>query len=192
MQPGVFAISGWDLVGALPLQPAQIKDRMEDKDARWISRGSYDLLRGICKSKSASNIPQAKFLYGPINRQLKDPKSFVSQLRILLKVRMTSNLDTAEFIDSLPSQNPSVLYLLHKLPSTDNLELTAINFGQKKVQEKIRIRGTLNTSAINLVTRKSEKKDFSSETLDIELDALSGKAIQFQPKAFPAPISDPP
>ena len=105
---------------------------------------------------------------------------------------MTSNLDTAEFIDSLPSQNPSVLYLLHKLPSTDNLELTAINFGQKKVQEKIRIRGTLNTSAINLVTRKSEKKDFSSETLDIELDALSGKAIQFQPKAFPAPISDPP
>ena len=34
----VFALSGWDLVGALPLDPAQVQDLMSDGDTRWIER----------------------------------------------------------------------------------------------------------------------------------------------------------
>ena len=43
-QPGVFAISGWDLVGAITIDPDQIKDLLSDGDTRWINRGAYDLM----------------------------------------------------------------------------------------------------------------------------------------------------
>ena len=42
MQPGVFALSGWDLVGALPLPAEEVAHLMLDGDTRWIHRGAYD------------------------------------------------------------------------------------------------------------------------------------------------------
>ncbi len=39
MQPGVFAISGWDLIGALPLSTAAVETLLEDPDLRWKNRG---------------------------------------------------------------------------------------------------------------------------------------------------------
>jgi hypothetical protein len=44
LQPGVFALSGWDLVGALTLPGQSVKTLMADGDTRWINRGAYDLL----------------------------------------------------------------------------------------------------------------------------------------------------
>ena len=44
MQPGVFSLSSWDLVGALPLPAAAVAERMKDQDYRWINRGGVDLL----------------------------------------------------------------------------------------------------------------------------------------------------
>ena len=40
-QPGVFALSGWDLCGALTLDPAMLGDLVADGDTRWIHRGAY-------------------------------------------------------------------------------------------------------------------------------------------------------
>uniref|UniRef100_UPI003FD7CB34 maltose alpha-D-glucosyltransferase n=1 Tax=Pseudomonas sp. TaxID=306 RepID=UPI003FD7CB34 len=40
MQPGVFALSGWDLVGALPLAADEVAHLMADGDTRWIHRGA--------------------------------------------------------------------------------------------------------------------------------------------------------
>ena len=44
MQPGVFSLSAWDLVGALPLPRSSVEKRMTDGDCRWINRGAVDLL----------------------------------------------------------------------------------------------------------------------------------------------------
>ena len=44
MQPGVFALSGWDLVGALPLAADDVAHLMADGDTRWVHRGAYDLV----------------------------------------------------------------------------------------------------------------------------------------------------
>ena len=55
MQPGVFALSGWDLVGALTLPAESVKALLADGDTRWINRGAYDLLGkhpGVTKSSS--------------------------------------------------------------------------------------------------------------------------------------------
>lgn len=85
MQPGVFALSGWDLVGALPLAAEDVEHLMQDGDTRWIHRGAYDLVELNPDAQlSAGNMPRSKSLYGSLNSQLQDPESFASQLQKFL------------------------------------------------------------------------------------------------------------
>src|SRR3712207_5727461 len=89
-QPGVFALSGWDLVGALPLPPPAVEALMTDGDTRWIERGAYDLVNVNPDSPTSQDgIPKAATLYGPISEQLQQPGSFASQLQRLLTVRQS-------------------------------------------------------------------------------------------------------
>jgi len=82
MQPGVFALSGWDLVGALPLAAEDVAHLMADGDTRWIHRGAYDLVDLNPDAElSAGQMPRSKSLYGSLNSQLQDPESFASQLQ---------------------------------------------------------------------------------------------------------------
>ena len=74
MQPGVFALSGWDLVGALTLPADSVKILLADGDTRWINRGSYDLLgTNPGATKSSTDLPRAQALYGPLPEQLRTP-----------------------------------------------------------------------------------------------------------------------
>ena len=59
-QPGVFALSGWDLVGALPLERSKVKGLIGTGDTRWIERGAYDLMGAAPDAKrSSSGMPMA-------------------------------------------------------------------------------------------------------------------------------------
>src|SRR4030095_283313 len=76
LQPGVFGVSSWDLVGALPIPLDAVKDRVGGGDYRWVNRGGVDLLGAAAKATtSAFGLPRAKALYGPLPDQLKDPES---------------------------------------------------------------------------------------------------------------------
>lgn len=44
LQPGVFALSGWDLCGMLTLDPAEVGELVEGGDTRWIHRAAHDLM----------------------------------------------------------------------------------------------------------------------------------------------------
>ena len=44
LQPGVFALSGWDLCGMLTLQRSDVSDLLANGDTRWIHRAAYDLM----------------------------------------------------------------------------------------------------------------------------------------------------
>ena len=73
-QPGVFALSGWDLCGALTLDPAMLGDLVADGDTRWIHRGAYDLMNYRPDGgEQPSALPRAACLYGPLPAQLADP-----------------------------------------------------------------------------------------------------------------------
>ena len=66
LQPGVFALSGWDLVGTLPLDRAQVRSLIRHGDTRWIERGAYDLMGASPEAtQSGSGMPKAPGLYGP-------------------------------------------------------------------------------------------------------------------------------
>ncbi len=46
LQPGVFALSGWDLGGMLTVDAADVADLIAEGDTRWLNRGGHDL-RGV-------------------------------------------------------------------------------------------------------------------------------------------------
>jgi trehalose synthase len=132
-QPGVFALSGWDVCGALTVPAHDVEHLMADADTRWINRGAHDLM-GVAPGTSVSTagLPRARSLYGTIPEQLADPSSFLSHLATILRVRDALGVATGRQVDLATSGAASVLGLVHELPS-GALQLTALNFGQVAV-----------------------------------------------------------
>lgn len=136
-QPGVFALSGWDLAGSLPLEPAKVSSLIADGDTRWINRGAYDLL-GANKSakQSSSGMPKSQNLYPSLPDQLDDPYSFACRLKKVLAIRSDHAIDTAHQIDVPEVSHKSLLVMVHRLESND-LQLTVLNFGPETFESTI-------------------------------------------------------
>jgi len=140
MQPGVFALSGWDLVGALTLPANAVRARLADGDTRWINRGAYDLLgTNPAARTSAAGLPRAAALYGSLPAQLRDPDSFASRLAHLIAVRKQLKLYAARLIDVPNVQAKGLLVLVHELPEHGGLEISAINFSNQPIAEDVHI-----------------------------------------------------
>jgi trehalose synthase len=182
-QPGVFALSGWDLVGALTLPAATVRDRLADGDTRWINRGAYDLLGANPKAtRSEAGLPKAVALYGPLPEQLKKHDSFASQLARMLKARSDSKLFAARQIDMPAVQAKGLLVLVHELPEAAGLEVTAINFGREPVDETVIIRSAApGSKAIDVLNPAAAASEVNADaSVRFRLDALEGKALQIK------------
>lgn len=140
MQPGVFALSGWDLVGALTLPADSVRARLADGDTRWINRGAYDLLGTNPKAqRSTEGLPRAVALYGPLPAQLRDPNSFASQLARMLAARARLKLYAGTLLDVPDVKAKGLLVLVHALPEHGGIEVSVINFSNHPVKEAVRI-----------------------------------------------------
>jgi trehalose synthase len=183
MQPGVFALSGWDLVGALTLPAAAVRQRLADGDTRWINRGAYDLLgTNPTAMQSAAGLPRAVSLYGSLPQQLRDPDSFTSQLARLLKARAELHLSTARLIELPQVQARGLFVLVNQLPDSADFELTAINFGGRPVEEAVPI------SAAPPGSKGIDALDPTAPTLHVapdgrlplQLQGYEGKALRIK------------
>ena len=180
-QPGVFALSGWDLVGALTLPAAVVKDRLADGDTRWINRGAYDLLGSNPKAlRSAAGLPRAVALYGPLPRQLEQPDSFASRLARMLKVRAELRLYAARVVDVPAVRAQGLLVLVHELPDNGGLEVTAINFAAAPVDETVPVRGAqADANAIDVLDPKAPSlKIAAGGNLHLRLNAYECRALR--------------
>ena len=81
LQPGVFALSGWDLCGMLTLDRGEVAELIADGDTRWINRGAHDLMGIDPAARLRLRDASGRSLYGPLPEQLKDPQSFARRLR---------------------------------------------------------------------------------------------------------------
>jgi trehalose synthase len=180
-QPGVFALSGWDLVGALTLPGAVVKDRLADGDTRWINRGAYDLIGSNPKARaSAAGLPVTVALYGPLPKQLTKPDSFASKLAHMLKVRADLHLYAGRLVDVPEVQAKGLFVLVHQLPDSADLEVTAINFGSTSVNEAVVIRNaTQNSTVTDVLDAKAPASMINSDgALQVSLGAYEGKALR--------------
>ncbi|HEY0814755.1 MAG TPA: maltose alpha-D-glucosyltransferase [Pseudonocardia sp.] len=139
LQPGVFALSGWDLCGMLTLPPADVAELLEGGDTRWIHRPAHDLMGVAPRAKrSGAGMPRGRSLYGSIPEQLEDEASFIRQLQAILAVRRHYNIATSKQIDVPDVSHKGMLVLVHELDESDQLQLTVLNFANEPIAGTVR------------------------------------------------------
>ena len=139
LQPGVFALSGWDLCGMLTLPPAEIPELLRGGDTRWIHRAAHDLM-GVNPTATASSagMPRGRSLYGSIPDQLADDTSFLRQLQAILTLRSHYGIATSQQIDIPEVSQRGMLVLVHKLADEGRYQLTVLNFANEHVAGTVR------------------------------------------------------
>jgi trehalose synthase len=179
MQPGVFALSGWDLVGAVTLPGDSVSSLIADGDTRWINRGAYDLLgthAGVTTSKSG--LPRAQALYGPLPEQLQRPDSFASELRKILQVRSTYRISESEQVGLPAVRAPGLVVMVHRLPENEGIQVTAVNFARTPVREAVVIEPAPPAGTISdLLASKVRGKLGPEKRLPLTLGPHEGQVL---------------
>ena len=177
LQPGVFALSGWDLVGALTVPAAAVADLMSDGDTRWINRGAYDLMEvAPGATHSAAGLPRAQALYGSLPAQLRRPDSFASQLRHVLAVRRRYRIFESRQVAVPAVQAPGLLVMVHTLPDGLGTEITALNFGATPIHETITLDGVASQPVYELLSNTRAGAIDAQGRFTIDLEGYAGKA----------------
>lgn len=179
MQPGVFALSGWDLVGALTLPAESVKSLIADGDTRWINRGAYDLLGAhAAVTKTSSDLPRAQALYGSLPEQLARPGSFASELRTLLRVRAKHRINESEQVELPPVRARGLVVMVHRLPAGGGLQVTAVNFARAAVREAVTIRtAPADGTVTDLLAEKPLGKLGAGRRLSLALGPHEGRVL---------------
>jgi trehalose synthase len=176
-QPGVFALSGWDLVGALTLPREQVADLTRDGDTRWIHRSAYDLMDYRPEAtQSPAKMPKGRALYGALSTQLTDPSSFARRLGDILAIRSRYGLATATQLDIARTSNPSTLVLVHALE--DGQQVTALNFSSRvvtgtAVSEHLEVGSTV----VDMLSGRELPTVGAGNTLHLELEPHQGLSL---------------
>ena len=185
LQAGVFVLSGWDLVGALPIPMESVREHVADNDARWINRGAYDLL-GIAETEEVSvqGLPKARSLYGSLPEQLQNRNSFASLLKSLLSLRDSLGIAHSELLAVPAVSSPGVVILLNKLPSAEAnaqaWQITALNFSGSPVSQELQytdLVGQAKALWSNIRGAISDELSYHNESLSLELLPFEAKLI---------------
>jgi trehalose synthase len=185
MQPGVFGLSSWDLVGALPIPLDSVKDRTADGDFRWINRGGVDLLGANPQaSTTVIGLPKAQALYGSLPDQLSKPDSFASQLKTILAARKKYRIAEADMAAAPDVGNNSVVTLVMKLPDNGGVAVTALNYARDPTTVSVdfskvdRLPGRQGQA--HDIVADQDVGDGSGNLLSLKVDGLAGTTVVIQ------------
>ena len=138
LQPGVFALSGWDLTGMLTVDRELIGHLLATGDTRWIHRGAYDLMdHQPAVEHSSSGMPRGRSLYGSLTSQLGDDTSFVRRLGRMLDVRERCGIATASQVDVPQPSHQSILVMVHEGVAGCAIQATVLNFMREPVTARV-------------------------------------------------------
>jgi len=190
LQPGVFALSGWDLCGMLTLPPSDVAELLRGGDTRWIHRAGHDLM-GVnpAATRSIAGMPRGRSLYGAIPDQLDDETSFIRQLQAILRVRSHYGIATSRQVDIPEVSHRGMLVLVHALEAAGRYQLTVLNFANEDIA------GTVRSEHL---PPGSQVSDMFSGTPIATVDDLHSFAVEMPPhhgmsllvEAPPVPVHD--
>ena len=182
-QPGVFALSGWDLCGMLTLDPHRLSSLVGAGDTRWIHRAAYDLMDfQPDATESASGLPRGVSLYGPLPRQLTDRTSFASRLGRILDVRSRSGVAMARQLAVPEASDPALLVMIHRLPS-ERIQATALNFSDRHISARAGSEHfVVGADVIDLWSDRPIGQVTTDRTIRIELTPHAGSSLLITPR----------
>jgi trehalose synthase len=179
LQPGVFALSGWDICGMLTLDPSDITPLLRGGDTRWIHRAAHDLM-GVNPSatQSSAGMPRGRSLYGSIPEQLADDTSFLRQLEAILKVRSHYGIATSRQIDIPEVSHRGMLVLVHELADEGRYQLTVLNFADDEVAGTVRSKKLPPGSTVSdMFTGKAFTNVDDLHSFSVEMPAHHGMSL---------------
>ena len=188
-QPGVFALSGWDLCGMLTLAQSKVSRLLASGDTRWIHRAAYDLMNYQPEAtESPSKMPRGSSLYGSLPQQLQDPNSFAQRLREMLAVRTRYGIATSVQVDVPEVSDKAMLVMVHLLDTTQ-LQLTVLNFSPQPIAGSVTSRHLAPDSAvIDMFTDQVIAEVDHKHTIAVSLEAHQGLSLVTTPAAPPDPL----
>ena len=186
-QPGVFCLSGWDLVGALTLPRDAVAELIEDGDTRWIHRSAYDLMDFDPDiTTSSSGMPKGRSLYGTLPAQLEDDSSFASRLADVLHVRADNGIATGDQLDVPTVDHPGVLVMVHTLEGTPDRQMTVLNFGREDVVTTVTSASLFEGArVVDMLTGEAVGRVDGDRSVRVPLARLSGRSLRLIVSAQP-------
>ena len=189
LQPGVFALSGWDLAGMLTLDPSQVSDLIRDGDTRWINRGAHDLI-GVEDSprQQWGRLPAGRSLYGTLPKQLRDPESFASRLSRIIEVRRRYEIHLADQLAVPAVSHQAMLVLIHALPSGQR-HVLALNFSGKDIWGTVQSEHLIPDSRVTDMFGgwEGETTVDALSSFHLALSPFEGFSLLVQPPIGPQP-----
>jgi len=181
-QPGVFAVSGWDLCGMLTLDRSKVPRLLASGDTRWIHRAAYDLMDYRPEaSESPSKMPRGISLYGSLPHQLRDPNSFASRLRDILAVRTRHGIATAVQVEVPEVSDKAMLVMVHRL-DTRRMQVTVLNFSSQPIAGSITSQHLAPGAAvIDMVTDQVIAEVDHDHTFPVWLEPHQGLSLVTNP-----------
>ena len=123
--------------GILTLDRPEVAHLLAAGDTRWIHRGAYDLMDHQPQAtKSSSQMPRARSLYGSLPDQLQQRNSFISRLQDILVVRRRFGLATSTQVDIPAVSEPALLVMVHRLDG-GLVQVTALNFSSDPIADRV-------------------------------------------------------
>jgi trehalose synthase len=186
-QPGVFALSGWDLCGMLTLERSKVSRLLASGDTRWIHRAAYDLMDNRPEAtESPSKMPRGLSLYGSLPGQLQDPTSFAARLREILAVRTRHRIATSEQVEVPEVSNKAILVMVHRL-DTMQIQTTVLNFSSQPIAGRVKSKHLAPGSAVtDMVTDQVIAEVDHERTFAVWLGPHQGLSLL----TVPAPPQD--
>jgi trehalose synthase len=177
LQPGVFALSGWDLCGMLTLDRKQVSRLLAEGDTRWIHRAAYDLMDYRPHAhESLSKMPLGVSLYGSLPDQLQDSSSFARRLAEILAVRKRYGIATSVQLDVPQPSNKAMLVMVHQL--TDAEQVTVLNFSARPISGSVRSEHLVPGSAlVDMFTDQEVGEVDDLHTFSISLEPHEGRSL---------------
>ena len=177
-QPGVFALSGWDLCGMLTLVRSEVSRLLASGDTRWIHRAAYDLMDYQPEAtESPSKLPRGASLYGSLPAQLQNPSSFASRLREVLAVRSRYGISTSVQVDVPDVTDKAMLVMVHLL-DTGQLQVTVLNFSNRSIGGRVKSEHLAPGAAvIDMCTDQVIAEVDPEQTFAVSLEPHQGMAL---------------
>ncbi len=176
LQPGVFALSGWDLAGLLTVDAAEVADLIAEGDTRWLNRGAHDL-RGVDDPAREGRMPPATSLYGTLPEQLADPDSFAGRLCRIIDVRTRHGIATSVQVDVPDVSHRCELVMVHRLADGAH-QITVLNFSPEPVTGTVRSEHLpAGASVTDMFTGKALASVDDLHSFSLDLDGYQGTSL---------------
>lgn len=189
IQPGVFQISAWDLLGVVNFNGDHNNKKIIDGDSRWLCRSGFDLneldqsfsfeSERMTNNHIGEKVIGGYSMFDSLYKQIDNPESFVVRASKIIKLRESLKIANGSLYKIINTSNKSVNIVVFYLAENKHYCIVVNNFSDDKYDFKNDIDEFIaNKVTINKYLLNGSIIDSAAEHFDFYVTGLSGCVIE--------------